>query len=251
MAAGLTGTVALVTGASSGIGEATARELAARGAAVALAARRADRLTALAAQISAAGGTALVVEADLMVQDQAREAVDQTVQAYGRLDILINNAGFARRGPIVDGSVADWERMVRINVLGSLYCAHAALPHLLRAAEDEPREVADLVNVSSLSGRIVRMGSGVYNATKHAMNAYSESLRQEVAGRRVRVSLLEPAAVATELFPPEVRRRHVEENGAYERLRSEDVADAIGYVVTRPRHVAVGELLVRPTEQER
>jgi NADP-dependent 3-hydroxy acid dehydrogenase YdfG len=218
---------------------------------VALAARRADRLTALAAQISAAGGTALVVEADLMVQDQAREAVDQTVQAYGRLDILINNAGFARRGPIVDGSVADWERMVRINVLGSLYCAHAALPHLLRAAEDEPREVADLVNVSSLSGRIVRMGSGVYNATKHAMNAYSESLRQEVAGRRVRVSLLEPAAVATELFPPEVRRRHVEENGAYERLRSEDVADAIGYVVTRPRHVAVGELLVRPTEQER
>jgi NADP-dependent 3-hydroxy acid dehydrogenase YdfG len=151
----------------------------------------------------------------------------------------------------VDGSVADWERMVRINVLGSLYCAHAALPHLLRAAEDEPREVADLVNVSSLSGRIVRMGSGVYNATKHAMNAYSESLRQEVAGRRVRVSLLEPAAVATELFPPEVRRRHVEENGAYERLRSEDVADAIGYVVTRPRHVAVGELLVRPTEQER
>ena len=218
---------------------------------MALAARRADRLTALAAQISAAGGTALVVEADLMEQDQAREAVDQTVQAYGRLDILINNAGFARRGPIVDGSVADWERMVRLNVLGSLYCAHAALPHLLRAAEDEPREVADLVNVSSLSGRIVRQGSAVYNATKHAMNAYSESLRQEVAGRRVRVSVLEPAAVATELFTPGDLRRHLAEDGPYVRLRSEDVADAIGYAVTRPRHVAVSEILIRPTEQER
>jgi NADP-dependent 3-hydroxy acid dehydrogenase YdfG len=251
MAAGLNGAVALVTGASSGIGEATARDLAARGAAVTLAARRTDRLTALATQITAAGGTALVVEADLTEQDQAREVVDQTVQAWGRLDILINNAGFARRGPFVDGSVADWERMVRVNVLASLYCAYAALPHLLRAAEDELREVADLVNVSSLSGRIVRKGSGVYNATKHAMNAYSESLRQEVAGRRVRVSLLEPAAVATELFPPEVRRRHVEEDGAYERLTSEDVADAVGYIVTRPRHVAVSELLVRPTEQER
>jgi NADP-dependent 3-hydroxy acid dehydrogenase YdfG len=251
MAAGLNGSVALVTGASSGIGEATARDLAARGAAVALAARRSDRLTALAAQIAAAGGTARVVEADLTEQDQAREAVDQTLQAWGRLDILINNAGVARLGPFVDGSVEDWEHMVRLNVLGSLYCAHAALPHLLRAAEDELREVADLVNVSSLSGRIVRRGSAVYNATKHAMNAYSESLRQEVAGRRVRVSVLEPAAVATELFPPEVRRRHREEHGTYERIRSEDVADAIGYIVTRPRHVAVSELLVRPTEQQR
>jgi NADP-dependent 3-hydroxy acid dehydrogenase YdfG len=251
MASDLKGTVALVTGASSGIGEATARELAARGAAVALVARRPDRLAALAAQIIADGGTARFVVADLTEHDQAREAVDQTVQAWGRLDILINNAGAARLGPFVDGSVADWEHMVRLNLLGSLYCALAALPHLLRAAQDQPREVADLINVSSLSGRIVRKGSAVYNATKHAMNAYSESLRQEVAGRRVRVSTVEPAAVATELFPPEIRRRRREEHGSYERLRSEDVADAIGYIVTRPRHVAVSELLVRPTEQER
>jgi NADP-dependent 3-hydroxy acid dehydrogenase YdfG len=251
MAAGLKGTVALVTGASSGIGETAARDLAARGAAVALAARRTERLTALAAEITAAGGTALVVEADVTEQEQGQQAVDRTVQAYGRLDILVNNAGFARRGPFVGASVADWERMVRTNVLGSLYCAHAALPHLLRAAEDELRSVADLVNVSSLSGRVVRKGAAVYNATKHAMNAYSESLRQEVAGRRVRVTLLEPAAVATELFPPEVRRRHVQQDGAYQRLTPDDVADAILYIVTRPRHVAVSELLVRPTEQER
>lgn len=251
MAAGLEGTVALVTGASSGIGEATARELAARGAAVALVARRKDRLGALAARIAAAGGTAQAVQADVTDQDQAREAVEKVVRAWGRLDILINNAGVLRRGPFVDGPVADWEHMVRLNVLGSLYCAHAALPYLLRAAEDKPREVADLVNVSSLSGRIVRPGSAVYNATKHAMNAYSESLRQEVAGRRVRVSVLEPAAVATELFTPGDRRRHLAEDGPYERLRSEDVADAIGYAVTRPRHVAVSEMLIRPTEQER
>jgi NADP-dependent 3-hydroxy acid dehydrogenase YdfG len=251
MAAGLQGTVALVTGASSGIGEAAARELAARGAAVALVARRKDRLEALAAQITAAGGTALVAETDVMEQDQAREAVEQAVRAWGRLDILINNAGALRRGPFVDGPVAEWEHMVRLNVLGSLYCAHAALPHLLRAAAEKPREVADLVNVSSLSGRTVRKGAAIYNATKHAMNAYSESLRQEVAGRRVRVSVLEPAAVATGLFRPDGRRRHIAEDGNYQRLTPEDVADTIGYIVTRPRHVAVSELLVRPTEQER
>lgn len=250
MAVGLAGTVALVTGASSGIGEATARELAARGAAVALVARRKDRLAALAERIAAAGGTAQAVEADVMDAGQASDAVEQAVRAWGRLDILINNAGVARPGPVVDGRVADWEHMVRLNLLGSLYCAHAALPHLLRAAEAGPREVADLVNVSSLSGRTVRVGSAVYNATKHAMNAYSESLRQEVAGRRVRVSVLEPAAMATELFPPEVRDRRRAERG-YPPLRAEDVADAIGYAVTRPGHVAVSELLIRPTCQER
>jgi NADP-dependent 3-hydroxy acid dehydrogenase YdfG len=250
MVAGLAGTVALVTGASSGIGEATAKELAARGASVALVARRADRLKAVAEQIAAVGGTALVIEADVMDSDEVREVIEQTVHTWGRLDILVNNAGVARSGPVEDATVSDWEHMVQLNLLGSLYCAHAALPHLLRAAEDGPRGVADLVNVSSLSGRTARKGSAVYSATKHAMNAYSESLRQEVAGRRVRVSVLEPAAVATELFPPEVRNRRQTERG-YPPLRSEDVADAIGYAVTRPAHVAVSELLIRPTSQER
>jgi NADP-dependent 3-hydroxy acid dehydrogenase YdfG len=252
MAAGLQGTVALVTGASSGIGEAAARELAARGAAVALVARRKDRLEALAEQITAAGGTALVAEADVTDQDQAREAVEQTVRAWGRLDILINNAGALRRGPFVDGPVAEWEHLVRLNVLGSLYCAHAALPHLLQAAETGTRKVADLVNISSLSGRAYRKGSSVYTATKHAVNAYSECLRKEVASRSVRVSVVEPAAVETELFPPEVWKKHrAEAENTAPPLQPEDVAEAIGYAVTRPAHVALSDLLIRPTHLER
>jgi NADP-dependent 3-hydroxy acid dehydrogenase YdfG len=247
----LKGTVTLVTGASSGIGAAVARVLAARGSAVALVARREDRLTALAAQLTATGGRALPVPADVTDADQACAAVERAVETWGRLDILVNNAGVARRGPMVDASIADWEQMVRVNLLGTLYCAHAALPHLIGAAGDDLRRVADLVNVSSLSGRTVRKGSGVYNATKHALNAYSESLRQEVAGRRVRVSLLEPAAVATELFPRQVRQAIVAETRPYERLSPMDVADAVEYVVTRPAHAAVSELLMRPSESER
>jgi NADP-dependent 3-hydroxy acid dehydrogenase YdfG len=254
MAEALHGTVALVTGASSGIGEATARELAARGAAVAVAARRGDRLKALSEEIAAAGGRSLAIEADMTDEEQARHAVERTVAEWGRLDILVNNAGIARLGSLVDGKVEDWEQMVTLNVLGQLYCTRAALPHLLRAAEDGPRRVADLVNVASLSGRIARKGAGVYSATKHAVIAFSESLRQEVAGRHVRVSVLEPGAVSTELFrdrSSEVQREHAPEAGRFERLRPEDVADTIAYVVTRPRHVALSEVLMRPTEQER
>jgi NADP-dependent 3-hydroxy acid dehydrogenase YdfG len=251
MSTDLRGTVALVTGASSGIGAAAARELAALGAAVTCVARRKDRLEELAGRITAAGGTARVVVADVTDSGQAHEAVEHAVRDLGRLDILVNNAGALRRGPFLDGPVADWELMVRLNLMGSLYCAHAALPHLVRAARDRPREVADLVNVSSLSGRTVRKNSAVYNATKHAMNAYTESVRQEVAGRRVRVALVEPASVDTELFTPEVRRMNrTETTGAYQRLSAADVADAIAYMVTRPRHVAISDLLVRPTEQE-
>jgi NADP-dependent 3-hydroxy acid dehydrogenase YdfG len=250
MTTDLAGTVALVTGASSGIGAATARELADRGAAVALVARRGDRLDALAERIAAAGGTAQAVQADVMDADQARAATEQAVRIWGRLDILVNNAGAAWAGPVVNGTIAEWEHMVRLNLLGSLYCAHAALPHLLRAAETGPREVADLVNISSLGSRTARVGSAVYSATKNAVNAYSEALRQEVADRRIRVSVVEPATVATELFPQEVRDRRQAERG-YPELRPEDVADAVGYLVTRPARTAVSQLLIRPTCQQR
>ncbi|MGZ8378088.1 MAG: SDR family NAD(P)-dependent oxidoreductase [Gemmatirosa sp.] len=249
----LEGTVALVTGASSGIGEATARALAEQGAAVALVARRRDRLERLAGAIGGAGGRAFVVEADITAEPSARDAVERTVRELGRLDILVNNAGVMLLGPIVDAPVAEWDRMVAINLQGLLYATHAALPHLLRAAEDSARRVADVVHVSSVAGRVARSGNGVYNMTKFGVVAFGESLRQEVTRRHVRVSTVEPGAVETELVDhlrPEIREQMAKRFADMERLQSEDVADAIVYIVTRPRRVAINELLIRPTEQE-
>ena len=156
-------------------------------------------------------------------------------------------------GPVLDAPLDEWERMVQVNVMGLLYCAHAALPHLLAAAEQDPRRVADLVNVSSVAGRVARNGSGVYNLTKHGVGALSESLRQEVTERHVRVALVEPGAVATELAGhnrPEILDTVRERFAGIQRLEADDIADAIGYIVTRPRHIAINELLVRPTEQQ-
>ncbi len=249
----LDGTVALVTGASSGIGEATAVALAGMGARVALVARRSDRLEALATRLRAGGATAEVITADVTIRAEAERAVEQTVGALGRLDTLINNAGVMLLGPVVGAPVDEWERMVQINLMGLLYCANAGLPHLLRAAEDGPRHVADMVNVSSVAGRETRSGSGVYNATKHGVGAFSDALRKEVTTRHLRVSLIEPGAVATELAShnrPEVQAAMRERFGSIERLHAEDIADAIGYIVSRPRHVAINEIHVRPTEQE-
>ena len=154
MAQALEGTVALVTGASSGIGAATARQLAANGAAVALAARRKDRLDTLATEIGAAGGRAIVIECDVTSQQQATAAVERTVSEFGRLDILVNNAGVMLLGPAAGAPLSEWEQMIELNLLGLLYCAHAAIPHLVRAAEGAPRQVADMVNISSVAGRV-------------------------------------------------------------------------------------------------
>jgi len=250
----LSGTVSLVTGASSGIGAATALTLAGRGAAVAVVARRADRLERLAQQIDSNGGRAVVIQADVGSQEEARAAVQRTVQGLGRLDTLVNNAGVMLLGPIEGAPLEEWERMLEVNVAGLLYCAHAALPHLLRAAQDGPRGVADMVNISSVAGRVARLGSGVYNLTKHGVGAFSEALRQEVTERRVRISLVEPGAVETELAShnrPEVREQIAATFAEVERLSAQDIADAIAYIVTRPRRVAVNELLIRPTEQQR
>jgi len=249
----LNGTVALVTGASSGIGEATARELARRGAAVVIAARRRERLEALAQEIEQAGGRALAIETDVTDQEQVKRLIAETVDALGRLDTVINNAGVMLIGPTVDAPVEEWDRMIALNLQGLLYVAHAALPHLLAAAADEPRRVADLVNISSVAGRVARQGAAVYNLTKHGVGAFSEALRQEVTGRHVRVSLVEPGAVDTELpdhIRDDIRDEMMGPMTSIERLESEDIADAITYIVTRPRHIAVNELLIRPTEQE-
>jgi NADP-dependent 3-hydroxy acid dehydrogenase YdfG len=247
-------TVALVTGASSGIGEATAVALAEEGAAVALVARRRDRLEALAGRIAGSGGRALAIEADVTDPTQASRAVATTVAELGRLDTLVNNAGVMLLGPIVGAPIEEWQRMVHLNVLGLLYCTHAALPHLLTAAEDQPRQVADVVNVSSVAGRVARRNSGVYNATKWGVGAFSESLRQEVTTRHVRVTIIEPGATATELAShnrPEVLEEMASNFSAIALMTSEDIANSVRYAVTQPRHVAVNEILIRPTEQER
>ena len=248
----LAGSVALVTGASSGIGEATARALARAGAAVALAARRIDRLDELAREIEQHGGRALAIETDVTDREQAEAAVQRTVAELGRLDTVINNAGVMLLGPMLDAPVEEWDRMIALNLQGLLYVTHAALPHLLQAAAGEPRRVADLVNISSVAGRVARSGSGVYNLTKHGVGAASESLRQELAARHVRVSLVEPGAVDTELpthVREEVREQMMQRFDGIERLQADDIADAILYIVTRSRHVAINEVLIRPTEQ--
>jgi NADP-dependent 3-hydroxy acid dehydrogenase YdfG len=249
----LDGTVALVTGASSGIGEATAKRLASEGAAVAVAARRVDRLEALVAEIAGAGGRAVAIESDVTDRAQAESLVATTVSELGRLDTVVNNAGVMLLGPAEAAPVEEWERMVDLNLKGLLYVAKAALPHLLAGAEEGPRRVTDLVNVSSVAGRRARAGSAVYNATKHGVGAFAEALRQEVTERHLRVSLVEPGAVLTELAGhnrPEVQEEMKGRFGEIERLESADIADTIAYIVTRPRHVAINEILVRPTEQQ-
>jgi NADP-dependent 3-hydroxy acid dehydrogenase YdfG len=245
----LNDTVALVTGASSGIGEATALALSARGAKVALVARRGDRLREVAGRV---GNGALVIEANVTDQAQAERAVEHTVAEFGRLDTLVNNAGMMLLGPIENAPLDEWERMVDINVKGLLYCAHAALPHLLAAAENSPREVADVVNISSVAGRTVRRGSGVYNLTKHGVGAFSESLRQEVTTRHVRVSIIEPGAVDTELRThnrPEIQAQMEKRFAQVQVMQANDIADAIVYIVTRPWRMSINEILIRPTEQ--
>jgi NADP-dependent 3-hydroxy acid dehydrogenase YdfG len=253
MTSKLAGTAALVTGASSGIGAATARRLAQDGACVAVVARRRDRLQALAASIENAGGTALAVEADITDRTQAEAAIQQAAGQFGRLDILINNAGLMLLGPIAGADPQEWDRMIAINVQGLLYTTRAALPHLLQAAGQSPRQVADIVNISSIAGRVAWNGYGVYNLTKFGVTGFTESLRQELTQRHVRVGLVEPGGVATELGShnkPEIRNQMIDPfYQQTEVLVPEDIADAIAYMITRPRHTAIGELWIMPTDQ--
>jgi NADP-dependent 3-hydroxy acid dehydrogenase YdfG len=248
----LENTAALVSGSSSGIGAATARRLAAEGAAVALVARRRDRLDGLASEIRADGGTALVVPADVTSQPHAAGAVEQAVAELGRLDILVNNAGIMLLGPALDAPVDEWQQMVAINVLGMLYLTHAALPHLVRAAADSPRQVADLVTITSTAGRVARPGSSVYNLTKFGAAAFSQALRQDMLSYRVRMSVIELGTVDTELtthLREDIRQAARSQVAAIEPLRPDDIADAVTYIVTRDRRVAVNEVLVRASEQ--
>ena len=245
----LGGKVALVTGASSGIGEATAVALAEAGAAVAIGARRTDRLDALSARLRETGASVLELELDVTEEAACVDAVRRTREELGGLDVLVNNAGVMLLGTIVGADTEDWRRMLSTNVLGLMYMTHAAIDGMVEQGS------GDIVNISSVAGRTARKGAGVYNASKWAVNAFSESLRQEVTGHGVRISLVEPGAVDTELrthiTQEEARSTAEQFAGQIRQLQSEDIARAIRYVVTQPAHVAVNEVLVRPTDQER
>ena len=252
MTAKLAGTVALVTGASSGIGDATARALAVLGASVAVVARRKDRLHTLVAEIEAAGGTAYAVPADITDRSQAEQAVAEVVNQFGQLDILINNAGLMLLGTVTDQEVDEWERMIAINQNGLLYMTKAALPHLFAAAREGVREVADIVNISSIAGRQAWANYGIYNMTKFGVNGFSEALRQEITKKYVRVGVLEPGAVATELISHNnktVRNELSASDAVPEWLQPEDIADSVAFMVTRPRRSSIPELWTMPTSQ--
>jgi NADP-dependent 3-hydroxy acid dehydrogenase YdfG len=245
----LDGRTALVTGASSGIGAATAVALAEAGAAVAIGARRTDRLDALATRLRDGGATVLQLELDVTDEQACVDAVRRTRQELGGLDVLVNNAGVMLLGTIAGADTEDWRRMLHTNVLGLMYMTHAAIDGMVEQGS------GDVVNISSVAGRTARRGAGVYNASKWAVNAFSESLRQEVTGRGVRISLVEPGAVATELTDhitqPDARAASVQMYTSMRSLQADDVARAIRYVVSQPPHVAINEVLVRPTDQER
>jgi len=239
--------VVAITGASSGIGEATALACAAEGAAVGLAARRGDRIEALAQRIASEGGRALAVEADVSEEEQARSFIERTHAELGGLDALVNNAGVMLLGPVADAPTEEWRRMIGVNVFGVLYCTHAAIP-LMREQGS-----GDIVTVSSVAGRVARLGSGVYNLTKFGIGAFSESLRQELSPQGIRVTLVEPGMVATELVShnrPEVQERIHERLDGVTPLQAEDIASAIVFAIGRPGHVSVNELLIRPSNQQ-
>ena len=245
----LQGKVALVTGASSGIGEATAYALAVQGAYVAASARRADRLNAVVKRIQDSGGQAISIVADIADEAPANDTVNRTVERWGRLDILVNNAGVMLLGKIANANTEDWRRMININILGLMYTTRAAL------AVMQGQKSGHIVNISSVAGRTARVGSGAYNVTKWGVVAFSEALRQEVLADNIRVTVVEPGAVATELqshiTDPEARRETEEWIRSIMPLQGEDIANAIVYAVTQPQYVDINEMLIRPSQQAR
>jgi clavulanate-9-aldehyde reducatase len=250
MAGALDGKVAAVTGASSGIGESTALALAAEGCAVALGARREDRLEELARRIESNGGRAIAMQADVADESSARAFIEGTRDQLGRLDVLVNNAGVMLLGPVEGADTENWRRMVNVNVLGLLYCTHAALPIMREQGGGH------IVNLSSVAGRSANLGSAVYNFTKWGVGGFSEALRQEALHSNIRVTIVEPGFVETELqghneipMVQETIEKMREQIGSV--LQAEDIARSIVYAVSQPDHVAINEVLIRPTGQQR
>lgn len=247
----LDGTVAIVTGASSGIGHATALTLAARGAAVVAVARRRDRLESLVATIASSGGTALAVDADISVEADAAAVVARAVESFGRLDTVVNAAGVMLIGDSVSSPTEHWNRMVDVNLRGLMYVTKAALPHLVDGVATSARGVTDVVNISSTAGRTTNPYAAIYNATKFGVTAATESWRQEYAARGVRFSSVEPGAVATEIANEQENSRawYAQQAELGDVLHANDIAESVAFIVTNNRRVAVGELVIRPTHQ--
>ncbi len=247
MSNNIAGKVVVITGASSGLGEATARLLSAEGASVVLGARRLDRLQSLADELKGRGGKALAMATDVTHYDQIQELVDAAVTTFGRIDVLINNAGLMPHSPLERLRIDDWNRMIDVNIKGVLYGIAAALPHMKR------QNAGHIINVSSVAGHKVHAGGAVYAATKHAVLALSEGLRQEVKPYNIRTTVISPGAVATEL-PDSITEPDVAENihKFYQAfaIPADAFARAVAFAVSQPEEVDVNEILFRPTRQE-
>jgi NADP-dependent 3-hydroxy acid dehydrogenase YdfG len=242
----INGKVIVITGASSGLGEAAARHLSAQGASVVLGARRAERIEALATELAAGGGKALAVATDVTHSDQVKRLVDAAVERYGRIDVMINNAGLMPLSPLERLKLDDWNRMIDVNVKGVLYGIAAALPHMIR------RKSGHIVNVASVAGHVVRPGGAVYSATKTAVRVISEGLRQEVKPHNIRTTVISPGAVASEL-PDSITENAIaaDMQKFYEdvAIPADSFARAVAFALSQPQEVDVNEILYRPTRQ--
>ena len=247
MSDNIEGKVVVITGASSGLGEATARLLAAQGASVVLGARRIDRLKVLADELSRRGGKALAVPTDVIQCDQVKRLVDAAVQTYGRIDVMINNAGLMPQALLERLKIDEWNQMIDVNIKGVLYGIAAALPHM------KQQKAGHFINVSSVAGHRVGPGFAVYAATKYAVRALSEGLRQEVKPYNIRTTVISPGAVATELpntvTDPQAAER-IRKFYAEVAIPAESFARAVAFAMSQPEEVDVNEILFRPTRQE-
>ena len=240
------GKVVVITGASSGLGEATARMLSAQGAVVVLGARRVDRIEALAKELSDAGGRALALQTDVTRAADVQRLVDAAVEKFGRIDVLVNNAGLMPSSPLERLKIADWDRMIDVNIKGVLYGIAAALPHM------KAQKGGHIVNVSSVAGHKVRAGTAVYSATKHAVRVLTEGLRQEIKPYDIRTTIVSPGAVATEL-PDSITEADVQAGvkAFYEiAIPADSFARAVVFALSQPDDVDINEILFRPTKQE-
>lgn len=241
--------VAIITGASSGIGYATSLTLSKAGIRVAVGARRTERLQELEKQIIKNNGEILVQKTDVTRKSDCDSLVNTIVEKWGKVDILINNAGLMPLSYFKNGKVEEWEQMIDVNIKGVLYCTSAVVPYMVE------KKSGHIINISSVAGRIVFAGASVYCATKHAITAFSEGLRMELSPKyNIRVTCIEPGAVSTELLQSitdESMKGFIQATKNMETLQSEDIANAVLYAIDTPNHVNVNEILIRPTSQER